>query len=194
MGYDMYWHKAPERAENVGIFDDPAYFRLNIWGMGRIRAVMTDLGMVYTPEGGRERFPDLSDYDLTDEQYDAIEYHDESWVSQELKDLYVKLDHTHKIAHNRYKRAVAEYLAATPPGGRGIPAHKLASNDGWIVTPEEIRQALSVYGDIRAAHGAAHERILFKMLESEDPGWVKLWDEWIEWITEARKYEGFRVH
>lgn len=194
MGYDMYWHKAPERAEDVGIFDDPAYFRLNIWGMGRVRRAMAELGMVYVAAGDEDEFPNLASYGLTQAEYEAIEYHAESWADEELKAAYAKVTEGQKAAHEQYEKAVETHLSAHPRGGSGIPVHKLGSNDGWIVTPEEISQALTVYYPWREKHGKEHEELVLQFLEATDPDWLKVWNDWIEWMDKARQYEGFRVH
>ncbi len=59
----------------------------------------------------------------------------------------------------------------------GIPAWKVGSNDGWIVTPIDCQGALHML----AANGPAEDA----------PEW---WDGWCSFIQRAAENGGFRVH
>lgn len=76
-------------------------------------------------------------------------------------------------------RAVAAWHAEPPTG---IPDHKIGgTNDGWIVTPAEIRAALAALAaqpeEAKAGTFAEHPR----------------WDEWVDHLTRAAAHGGFRV-
>lgn len=60
--------------------------------------------------------------------------------------------------------------------GVGIPLFKLQSNDEWIVTPEEIEEALDAYA---------------RTEEDEDD---ELWRTWVEWLRRTRQHGGFYVY
>ena len=61
----------------------------------------------------------------------------------------------------------------------GIPFHKLSSNDGAHVLPEEVMEALLCLRLI-------HERPPADFADEDDPeDCSRLWNEWIWWITEA---------
>jgi len=90
---------------------DPTYFRLNIWGMGKCREIMWDRGMLAEPSThewpeypGNEHFND-NDEPITDEGR-----------------AYTKTVADVQADENRY----------------GLPGvHKFGSNDGWLVTATE---------------------------------------------------------
>jgi hypothetical protein len=69
------------------------------------------------------------------------------------------------------------------PGIRGIPLTKFCSNDGWLVTPEEILGALEIHRE--------HPPI-----QQHDLGdyTIERWEEWIEFLQGATKNGGFRVY
>ena len=66
----------------------------------------------------------------------------------------------------------------------GIPTYKFCSNDGWLVTPEEIRSAL-----------AAMEQCDVEELNRrlQDGGDNAYWADWLRFLQRAEKAEGFRV-
>ena len=66
------------------------------------------------------------------------------------------------------------------PGMIGIPEFKLLSNGPWLVSSEEIRQALGRY--------QASTLSLQAELEADD-----LWRSWIEWLRVTADHGGFTV-
>lgn len=124
------------------------YFRLNIWGMERCRQLMSEAGMLCTPERPTsEDWQSIPDYDEDDSDGGAA----------------------YREANDKLCR---EHRGECP----GIPIHKFGSNDGWWVTPAEIRAALA------NAEGYAA------------PVEVEWWGDWIEYLKGAIDHDGFRVH
>lgn len=91
-----------------------------------------------------------------------------------------------------YRDAVMEHIAYDS-GGPGIPAEKLGSNDGWLVTPAECDSAVEVwnawaqnaFGD-RSNPGSSAAKVL---TGPDANGWL----DWIEFIARASERGGFRV-
>lgn len=177
---------------------EPYYFRLNIWGMGAMRDIMESLQIGYwapIPD-----FPDAKEH--------GIDWEDEGVYESE--------------AYEKYQRDVLEpYLSAHPippdqdlamaalPGGEdqpsgpvtrlpvkellGIPLHKFTSNDGWIVTPEECKEAWRIYQSIPETR---IQKIMAARVENgETPEELAKWlDEWMLWVRAAADYGGFEVN
>jgi hypothetical protein len=79
---------------------------------------------------------------------------------------------------------------------KGISGYKLCSNDGWLVTPEELHNALSVYQS-RAADRAEvmHQTFQLEFYTPEDSKWLSgYWRQWIAFLKRAEKHGGFRVY
>jgi len=78
-------------------------------------------------------------------------------------------------AHAAACRRVTDAQARLEP--TGIPVYKLGTNDGWLVTPDEVRAALAKWD--------AHQ---------ERPAGLPEWfGDWVEWLRSCR-IAGFRVH
>jgi hypothetical protein len=60
-----------------------------------------------------------------------------------------------------------------------IPVHKLWTNDGWLVTPEELTVALP-----HAPERAADRR--------QRP--IPWWHQWLDYLDTASGHGGIRVH
>ncbi len=90
----------------------------------------------------------------------------------------------------------------------GIQAHKLASNDGWLVSATEIRAALRTYDGITRERvvevifadpsndGVPQIVIDFVGVRSKDEreADVAYWDRWIAFLRRAAENGGFRVY
>lgn len=143
MGFDMYLRNKPlpepEAPEGTPPWEreQPNYFRLNVWGMSRWVAAMDRLGMVDMDGDRTLGFPEVP------AQYRDLDFEDYPPQLQE---------------------AIDRNLADHGTAGEGIPWWKFSSNDGWIVTPEECRQALAAF----AAHTEGEVRAT--LLETTDPG------------------------
>ena len=147
----------PEGTVGLSSPGDPGYFRLNIWGMSAFCGYMDIVGMLDwgSPE---PRFPDYGDGPWPEESTPSYEERQEA------------------------SRLVTDWSAAEPVG---IPRWKFGSNDGWLVTPAEIRSALA----LMESSGASEE--LAKVLAAGDD--ADYWRAWIAYLQRAEKAEGFRV-
>ena len=77
-----------------------------------------------------------------------------------------------------YLDARDQHLAANYDA-QVIPRHKLWTNDGWLITPDELTAALP-----RAPRSALDRR--------QRP--VPWWRQWLDYLDTARGHGGFRVH
>jgi hypothetical protein len=81
--------------------------------------------------------------------------------------------------------ALADYLAALDQhqranyGAEVIPVHKLWTNDGWLLTPDELDAALQ-HAPARALDGRQRP--------------IPWWRQWLEYLDTARGHGGVRVH
>lgn len=82
-----------------------------------------------------------------------------------------------------YLAAMATATAAQAEEPAGIPAYKLRTNDGWLVTEAEIRSALT-------AHAAPRPTAPSPVTEP-DYFW---WPHWLDFLRLAADHGGFRVH
>ncbi len=131
------------------------YLRRNVWAMGRVRHDMATLGMGFDHYTWDEvpSFPKTyPGEDHFDDDGDPVT--DEARVYEEA----------------------CEVARKWRPEHPGIAMHKLSSNDGWLVTEEECREALKAY----QAAGSP-----------ELPG--SFGDDWIPFLREAAHNGGFRV-
>jgi len=154
MGYDMYCRgdhpeyaeagdrfmrttgNTPEAREALATLErierEGAYFRLNVWGMGKAREMMDRFGMLHWADHP----PWPSNDHLTNDD----------WENE--TPAYLAYDE----ACNEVRGFVAEM-----PGIAGV---KFGSNDFWWVRPGEIEDALRIYDTLpelerRDARGAA---------------------------------------
>jgi hypothetical protein len=105
---------------------DPAYFRLNIWGMSRYREAMYDLGLLdedtLTPD------IDWPEYTITDTDSDT---------EREAKE-------------DAYDNALRDALSFTTESG--LPsAMKFSDNSGWVVLPSECEAFVNKYDNLNPA-------------------------------------------
>ncbi|MFD4258207.1 hypothetical protein ACFWR9_11400 [Streptomyces sp. NPDC058534] len=163
MGYDMYIANVPEG-------EDSGYFRLNIWGMSRYAQIMEQLGMIATdyPLAAWPEKPDCIDW----EDVSAVRYPEDYEGDMPVKPEAVA-----------YAKTIDEHRAWHPDPPFGIALHKFGTNDGWLVTPEEIAAALESY----RTHSAEEVKALLG-------GNVDHWLKWIAYLERAQRQGGFRVH
>ncbi|MGO1230651.1 hypothetical protein [Glutamicibacter arilaitensis] len=137
----------------VSAIPDPSYFRLNIGGMGLYMQTMLELGMAHASAAPKIEWPSYPDDEDDAEAMDAF------WA---LKD-----------------ERTGQHLTTDPT----IPSHKLyGTNDGWHVTPAEIRAALNAW-DSRPSSETVNE-----ITQTE------YWGKWIDYLRLAADSGGFRVH
>ncbi|MGW5739730.1 MULTISPECIES: hypothetical protein [Streptomyces] len=85
----------------------------------------------------------------------------------------------------QYRRALEKRLSWAPPEPGGIAAHKLGGDEGWTVTPGEIRAALAAYGARRTTNPALLSEVI------ADADW---WPAWIDYLKHAARHGGFRTY
>lgn len=138
----------------------PGDFRLNIFGMSRYREAMFELGMMH--ESTNPVTPD--DWESLPEDYDA----DSEEAYYEAKD---KITARHGIN-------------PLPT----LPSHKFGSNDGWLVTPDEIRASLTKWDDWNSEDHHDVSESVAKVISTD------YWNAWIAYLRLAAEHDGFRVH
>lgn len=82
-------------------------------------------------------------------------------------------------ANKALVEALREAGAAEPAG---IPRHKIATGEGWLITPPEITAALDAY------QRAPHDDRAATSARIDD------WDGWIEFLHLAGDFAGIRSH
>jgi len=87
-------------------------------------------------------------------------------------------DSAERDEYNSAERAAS---AQTVAGKTGIPEFKLTSNGPWLVSADEIGQALDRYD--------AASPVLRSELEADE-----LWRTWLEWLRETIDHGGFTVN
>jgi hypothetical protein len=140
---------------------EKSYFRLNVWGMSMAINMMHTLGMIDI-ETTHPEWPDHKAFDVSDEQWNEWDWEITESTPQSLRDYHAA--HEAVIGHK-------------PELVTGICVFKFGSNDGWLVTPEEIETALAKAPNAAFAH--------------PDVTW---WFEWIAWLGYCKDRGGFRVH
>lgn len=136
----------------------PGDFRLNIFGMSRYRDAMLELGMAHESRS----LATQSDWESLPEDYDSD--------SEEA--YYEALD-----------KITSRHAEGTAPT---IPLHKFGTNDGWLVTPDEIRASLAKWDEWNGA--------VLTSKETADLVGTEYWGKWIDYLRLAADHDGFRVH
>jgi hypothetical protein len=91
-----------------------------------------------------------------------------------------------KWPHDMGEIEQQEWVASTLDPCDALRGEKFCSNDGWLVTPEEIKAALATYDALD--RGAAETQVSLYVQD------VRYWREWIGFLRNAaEKAEGFRV-
>lgn len=165
-----------------------SYFRLNIFGMRSYREVMDELGMVY--ESSSPEWPEPDNFGLT---YDQVYAMDDAEESQPDSTAVGKWDSEEWANYTRYKEAHSAHLSAHSNDAPGIAIHKLCSNDGWIVTPDECNSALEVYARAfpRELSDEAKEIINATQEGGESSNY---WNQWLAFLASSANHGGFRVY
>lgn len=135
-------------------------FRLNIFGMSRYRTAMFELGMMHA-----------STYPVSSDEWETLpEYEDDSDEAAyyEAKD-----------------KLTARHGDSTLPT---LPSHKFGSNDGWLVTPDEIRAALAKWDEWNSEDHQDVDAEVTEVISSD------YWGKWIAYLRLAADHDGFRVH
>ncbi|RII06833.1 hypothetical protein DSC45_35320 [Streptomyces sp. YIM 130001] len=147
------------------------YFRLNIWAMGAARHIMREIGMI--KDAPAPQWPTLAEFDLTHLPEDPRDHPEGPKRTKIEKQLTTQQ---------------LQFLAAywnTREGDAGlpaIPAYKLMSNDGWLVTERETTAALHAWESVTPE---AQAQTL-----TDNPWWL----EWLDFLEYNATRGGFRVH
>ncbi|MFL9680689.1 hypothetical protein [Streptomyces sp. KL110A] len=143
---------------------EPGY-RFNASSMGPAKAAMDRLGMLSHEH--EAPCPRLEDFGLTMGEVYAAQGPGAPERPEPV--------HAYLAA----QAAAFEWQAEQPTG---IPEYKIGyGNDGWLVTPAEIRVALT------ALEGQPESAKAGTMAEDSR------WDEWIDYLRRAEAHGGFRV-
>lgn len=177
MGYDMSLLTTPK--------GDSGYFRLNVWAMDRYRGAMRQLGMIYSTDSSQAAWPEWNRYPDDRQRQDWFEAANEHHEYDEVLPDGIPDD---ILAESRaYIAASMSARRYHPGGGNVIPSHKFESNDGWIVTPDEIRAALAAY--------EAEQNRNETLSELASAGSARdYWDSWIDYLRRAVDFGGFAVN
>lgn len=138
MGYGMIFVREPDG----GRTDTPktrGYFELNVWGMRRAREAMNRRGMLCVADP-------IEDWPQRPATVSTAAY---DWVCHPEDRTGEPPNAADLEQAERHLREVTEYRRAHSGECPGIPVHKLGTNDGWIVTPVEIRAALGALARCR---------------------------------------------
>ncbi|QKW22139.1 hypothetical protein HUT16_26450 [Kitasatospora sp. NA04385] len=147
--------------EQPGGAGDPDY-RFNVSSMGPAKRTMERLGMLSSEEP--PPWPEFADFEVVSADFVTASRGEESESMR---------------AFHAAGRAVVDWQAEQPTG---IPGYKIGGgNDGWLVTPAEIRAAL-------AALEAQPESV-----KAEAVSQYPRWEEWIDYLQRAATHGGFRV-
>lgn len=152
---------------------DLNYFRLNIWGMSTCREIMQRLGMVFEAE--RPRSVDWPKWDWDTSDHEPYDCEIERCEISSAVDGIV-------LACWQYRDLEDKVQRWTPLEGEGMLLEKFCSNDGWIVLPSEIKEALTIW--------SKHSEETRKAVIEETP-W---WPDWLAFLARASQGDGFRVH
>jgi hypothetical protein len=151
--WKQYWHA------------DGARYHLSNRQMGDAIAVMEHTGM--TRQVPTPPFPQPASYGASSEEYDDYrDATDRGEPVQPSPELGAYLD-----AMDQHLRA--NYDAEV------IPRHKLWTNDGWLITSDELDAALPL-----ATTSATDRR--------QRP--IPWWHQWLDYLDTARGHGGVRVH
>jgi hypothetical protein len=124
--------------------------------IGLLCKEMTEQGMAY--ESQAPSLPDPADYGVPLDQFGVPREQDPAFPA--------------------YVVDLLGALSWTDPGGRGIALHKLATQDDWLITSEEIESAL---------RSATEQALLIP------PDRADLWAQWLDFIRGARDRGGINV-
>jgi hypothetical protein len=151
--WKQYWHA------------DGARYHLSNRQMGDAITVMEHTGMAR--QVSVPAFPQPTAYGVSSEEYDAwLDAVDRGQPVQPSPELAAYLD-----ARDRHLQA--NYDAQV------IPRHKLWTNDGWLITPDELDAALP-----HAPETALDRR--------QRP--IPWWAQWLDYLDTARGHGGVCVH
>lgn len=187
-------YKAKQKAVEEAWPDDPSYFRLNIWGMSTMRDIMDALGIGYwapSPD-----FPSSDGIDWDDES--SPEYL--AWEEEANKARAQSPRPTVTNALGLASSEVWEQPTFSRISGEkelfGLPLHKFTSNDGWIVTPDDIREALKIYRSLKPADIlSVVKHYTDQFSDGAKPEDVVEWlDRWMVWNEQAMLHgNGYEV-
>jgi hypothetical protein len=155
VAWKLYWHA------------DGARYHLSNRQMGDAITVMERSGM--TRQVPTPPFPQPQTYGATSQEYDAF-------LDATATDRGEPVQPSPELA--AYLNTRDQHLAANYDA-QVIPRHKLWTNDGWLITPDELDAALP-----HAPTSALDRR--------QRP--IPWWRQWLDYLDGARGHGGVRVH
>ncbi|MCW8103542.1 hypothetical protein [Streptomyces tauricus] len=141
-------------------------FYLTTWAMSECRALMDHFGMLVAAQPPDRPAP-------------------ESYGTTSGEAVLAPAGDAAPVQVQQFRKSLDERLSWTPPQPQGIAAHKLGGDEGWTVTPGEIRAALAAYETGRATNPALLSEVI------EDVNW---WPDWIDYLKHAATHDGFRTY
>jgi hypothetical protein len=173
--------------------DDPAYFRLNIWGMGFMRAWMSKLGML-NEACSPPVFPDAESFGVREEEIAGAEYSGPDEIVDEWGEK-------HSPEWIEYQEATTRVKDSPPDTGFGIAWYKLGSNDGWLVTPQECNEAIEAFNAALPITETVEDPYAGTLPSADDKlsaeekleNDLALLHSWIKWLERSSRSVGFRV-
>lgn len=141
MGVTVSWADFPN-----GLVPDDAFFWPGYRGWGALQHEMVAQGIVYEADHLYEELPTWDEFNVPDDP-----------------------DGTPEL--RAWEEAIEPLLRREDPEPLGLPWHKLDSGDGHVLTPREIKVALSRASTIPTT--LADERL------------VALWGEWLDFVRRA---------
>lgn len=154
-----------------------SYFRSNIWGMGQYRDEMDHQGMGHWQNIA---FPSPDAFKIPMVPYIPKQVWDpETRKHRDGTEADTRMVYEEESSeHQAYRDAVNQALATKVPGTTGIALCKFCSNDGWIVTPAEIEEALKEAKDTPSGN-----------FDHGD----KRWRQWLDFLKGAIYADGVVV-
>lgn len=181
MGYDLHMVNPPTR-----YFD--GYLQLNMAEMDRLYDAMRGLDMLYetrSPEPWPEAEPQVEEA-VSELSRVSRRRH----ITASDLEVFATAGDVDTDEFGDHLSELRKHLAIHPSGGQVIPSHKLRSNDGWIVTSEEIKAALAVYDSHSAVK--VHKQLARAGIETEKH--LSRWSQWTNYLHRAVDHDGFEVH
>lgn len=159
-----------------------SYFRFNMSGMSAACRVMLVTEMTFYDDP-RPPWPAAAEFGITNEHVNAARY------PQDYPHITLNDELLLQVArYNDAQDKVLQFHGKTDTPG--IPDHKFGSNDGWIVLPVECEAAARIWDTWAHVSGDNAVNIVIDKLFGGAHGY---WREWVAWLREAARHDGFTV-
>jgi hypothetical protein len=165
--------------------NDSSQFHLNPWSMKWLVAFLleTDMGYASRPLSGT---PVPSTYGI--DAADRNAFNDWLWGDLVLDAEFLPAKFV------ACRDAIETFLASSETPDEGIALHKLATTNGWIVTPAECLSALERYDNWLLETGRPEDFAPWYIEDDGSKQIVEWWDDFIEYLIESAQHGGFVVN